>query len=114
MSIEEVDDQRAAELLKVLMEWLRWHPNWSQTQDSNGWRRQRTPAEIAQDLIAPIEKMDVELAGILESPDGRLIQAVAQRLLPAWPAELVQLFAESVLLAAQARNKDHKISAGLY
>jgi hypothetical protein len=109
------NDPRAAELVKVLGEWLKQHPNWNQTwDDANAWWRQRTASEIAEDLVDPIEEMDVELAGVLESPDGRLIQVVAGWLLPGWPAALVQLLSDSVLLAAQARNRDQKISAGLY
>jgi hypothetical protein len=114
MNNDYSNDPRAQELAKVLAEWLRQHPNWSQTSDTNGCWRQRTVSEIAEELVGPIEAMDVELAGVLQSPDGRLIRAVAGWLLPAWPAALVQLFSDSVLLAAQAKNKDQKISAGLY
>lgn len=114
MSNDFSREQRASALANVLRQWLIGHPNWNQARDANGWWRQRTPGEIAEDLVAPIEEMDVELAGVLESPDGRLVQEVAAWLLPTWPAELVQLFADSVLLAAQARNRDQKIRAGLY
>jgi hypothetical protein len=108
------NDPRVRALRKALGDWIGANPLWYMGANESGWRQQyRTAEEIAADLAAVLEQMDVRLAGVLESPDGQLIQAVVGSVLPAPQVFLFGLLVDAVLLAAQAKNRNQKIGAGV-
>ncbi len=100
-----------SELASFMRRWLSANPSWA--WDTADWRgsRRRSADEIALDFLHAMEQEDVYLAQWFQSPDGHLIMWAAGEALSPWAGADLQLFADAVTLAAQARNKNQKVSA---
>lgn len=90
--------------------WLSANPSWA--WDTSDWRgsRRRSADEVALEILHAMEQEDLYLAQWFQSPDGQLITWAAGEALSPWASADLQLFADAVTLAAQARNKKQKIS----
>jgi hypothetical protein len=107
------NDPNAQKLYAFLKRWLARHPSWA--YDQSGWMMTvRTAESVAADLKNETEFAEIGLAGVLRSPDGRLIETVVGWILP-WPASAeFKLLVGAITLAAQARQKNERgVAAGL-
>jgi len=100
-----------SELAYFMRRWLSANPIWA--WDTTDWRgsRRRSADEVALNILHAMEQEDVYLAQWFQSPDGHLIMWAAGEALSPWAGADLQLFADAVTLAAQARNKNQKVSA---
>jgi hypothetical protein len=108
------NDPTALRLYEFLQGWTRANPAWSAGQfDHLHWvQRSSTSAEIASNLLKAAEFREVQLAGILDSPDGELVRAVVGWVLPGPQAALFHLLVDAILLAAEATQRDQRKLAG--
>lgn len=75
-------------------------------------QRFREVGDIAAEMLAAVEADELQVAGILTTPDGELIRAVVGWILP-WPANAeFKLLVDAVTLAASAKQRDQRILAG--
>jgi len=77
-------------------------------------QRPSTAAEVAGDLLKTAEFREVQLAGILGSPDGKLIQTVVGWVLPGPQAAIFHLLVDAITLAAEATQRDQRKLAGVW
>jgi len=106
-------DPTAQKLYAFLVRWIRDNPNWA--YEASGWSVSLSKAEaVGSSLLNDAEFAEVNLAGLLKSPDGQLIQTVVGWVLP-WPTSAeFKLLVDAITLAAQAKQKNERgLAAGL-
>lgn len=99
-----------SELAHFMRRWLSANPSWA--WDTSDWRksRRRSADEVALNILHAMEQEELYLAEWFESPDGELIMWAAGEALSPWAGADLHLFADAVTMAAQARNKNQKVS----
>jgi hypothetical protein len=107
------NDPTAQKLYAFLTRWIRENPNWA--YEVSGWSMRLRKAEsVGSSLLNDAEFAEVNLAGLLKSPEGQLIETVVSWILP-WPmSSEFKLLVDAITLAAQAKQKNERgLAAGL-
>ncbi len=107
------NDPTARKLYTFLVRWIRDHPAWA--YESSDWSVSLRKAEsVGSSLLSDTEFAEVNLAGLLKSPDGQLIETVVGWVLP-WPMSAeFKLLVDAITFAAQAKQKNERgLAAGL-
>jgi hypothetical protein len=105
--------QNREELSAFLRQWLSDNPEWS-IDYSDRWNpRRRSAQEISVAIFSAMENEDVRLAEWFQTPGGELLIWAAEHAIGPYAGNDLNLFVEAVTLAAQARNKNQKLAAGV-
>jgi hypothetical protein len=97
-------------LFEVLDSWVRDHPGWAYRQQ--GWTTvARSATEVADLPLTESDLLAVDLATWLNGPDGQLITAVVEWVLPGPQHAQVQLLVSAVTLVAEARQRQQRAVA---
>ncbi len=107
------NDPTAQKLYSFLTRWLRAHPQWA--TETTGWRCQyRDATAIANELVSEVEFGEVRLAGLLNTPNGELIQTVVNWVLP-YPMNIEsKLLFDAIMLAANAKQRNERGLAAVF
>jgi hypothetical protein len=107
------NDPKALRLYWFLSSWTQANPGWAYDCDPFQHVRRVCDAEaLASELLAAAEASELQLAGLLKTPDGELIQTVIGWMIP-WPASgEFKLLVDAVTLAAAAKQRDQRTLAG--
>jgi len=107
------NDPSALKLYAFLSQWTRSHPTWA--YEPSGWMMTLKSVEsVTSDLMSEVEFDEINLAGVVKSPDGQLIETVVAWVLP-WPTSLeFKLLVDAITAAAKAKqNSQRGVAAGL-
>jgi hypothetical protein len=104
--------QNPDNFVAFLRRWVANNPGWA-VDYSDRWNpRHRTAHEISTDILGAMESDNELLARWFQSPDGELIVWAAGQTLGPFAGADLDLFVDAVTLAAQARSRNQKVTAG--
>lgn len=106
------NDPNAVKLYAFLSQWARNHPTWA--YEPNGWMMTLKSVEsVTRDLMSEAKFDEINLAGVIRSPDAQLIETVVTWVLP-WPTSLeFKLLVDAITAAAKAKQKNQRgVAAG--
>ena len=75
--------------------------------EQSGWRLvARDASTVAKQLLEDTEFVEIDLANVLQGPDGKLIQTVVSWILPDPASAEFKLLVDAVTIAARAKQRN--------